>query len=89
MKYQVEFSEKAKQKLKKLDIFTQKMILKWIQKNLIQTENPKLYGKELKGNLKSIWCYRVGNYRILVDIQDSTLVILILKIGHRREFYKK
>lgn len=65
------------------------MILKWIQKNLIQTENPKLYGKELKGNLKSIWRYRVGNYRILVDIQDSTLVILILKIGHRREFYKK
>lgn len=88
MKYRIEFSQQGKKELKKLDAFTQKIIMKWIYKNLIDTENPRIHGKELKGNLKCFWRYRVGNYRLLADIQDETVTILSIKIGHRKEIYE-
>ncbi len=53
------------------------------------TENPRITGKPLKGNKKGIWRYRVGDYRILCDIQDKKLVILALELGNRKEIYKK
>lgn len=78
-----------KKELKKLDAFAQKIIMKWISKNLINTENLRIHGKELKGNLKSFWRYRVGDYGLLADIQDENITILLIKIGHRREIYDK
>lgn len=88
MKYKVEFSEQGKKDLKKLDISIQKIILKWIKKNLLECENPRVHGKSLVGNLRGYWRYRVGNYRILCDIQDEKITILVLEIGHRRDIYK-
>lgn len=88
MKYKVEFSEQGKKDLKKLDISIQKIILKWIKKNLLECENPRVHGKLLVGNLKGYWRYKVGNYRILCDIQDEKITILVLEIGHRRDIYK-
>ncbi|KDE66417.1 hypothetical protein IX329_002142 [Fusobacterium necrophorum] len=88
MKYRIKFSQQGKKELKKLDAFTQKIIMKWICKNLIDTENLRIHGKELKGNLKCFWRYRVGNYRLLADIQDETVTILSIKIGHRKEIYE-
>lgn len=88
MNYKVEFSEQGKRDLKKLDIIIQKIILKWIKKNLLECENPRIHGKALIGNLKGYWRYRVGNYRILCDIQDEKITILVLEVGHRKEIYK-
>lgn len=87
MIYKVEFSEEGKKNLKKLDSFSQKLIMKWIHKNLLDTTNPRIHGKELKGDLKGFWRYRVGDYRIIADIQDDIVTILVVKIGHRREIY--
>lgn len=88
MTYKVVYEKKAIKSLSKIDKGQQKMILAWIEKNLVGTDNPKQYGKALKGSLKEYWRYRVGNYRILADIQDDEVKIIIFNIGHRREIYK-
>ena len=88
MIYKVRFTETAKKDLKKLDKHTAALILGWIRKNLESSENPRLHGKALTGNLNSMWRYRVGDYRLLANIEDETITILILNVGHRREIYR-
>ena len=87
MKYDVEYSKTAMNTIKKMDSSTSKLIRTWIEKNLMNTENPRIKGKELTGDLKGLWRYRVGDYRILAEIQDTKIVILILDIGHRSKIY--
>ena len=87
MKYNVEYSKTAVNIIKKMDSSTSKLIRTWIEKNLINTENPRIKGKALTSDLKGLWRYRVGDYRILAEIQDDKIVILILDIGHRSKIY--
>lgn len=88
MIYKVEFSKNSLKQLKKMDNYTKLMILNWIEKNLIDCDNPYLHGKSLKGNFENLWRYRVGDYRIITEIHENKLIILVLAIGHRREIYK-
>lgn len=88
MKYQVEFSKQAIRQLKKLDKGTAALIMGWIKKNLVDTEDPRLHGKGLTGNRSGEWRYRIGDYRIIAEIQDYRIIILILSIGHRSEIYR-
>lgn len=88
MRYTVEYSQQAVRNLKKLDKYTASLILGWIEKNLVNCENPRLHGKDLTANRSGHWRYRVGDYRILADIQDERIVILVLEIGHKREIYE-
>jgi len=88
MKYKVEFTQTALKDLKKLDRHTAALILGWIRKNLEDCENPRLYGKGLTANRSGQWRYRIGDYRLLANIEDDRIVILILNVGHRREIYK-
>ena len=87
MKYDVEYSKTAMNTIKKMDSSTSKLIRTWIEKNLINTENPRIKGKALTGDLKGLWHYRVGDYRILADIQGNKIGILILDMGHRSKIY--
>ncbi|MDY4813463.1 MAG: type II toxin-antitoxin system RelE/ParE family toxin [Ruminococcus sp.] len=89
MKYKVEYTKQAVKQLKKLDKPTASLIIGWIEKNLVECENPRQYGKGLVANHRSEWRYRIGNYRLIADIQDEKITILILNVGHRREIYKK
>ena len=88
MKYTVEYSRRAVKDLQKLDRPTRALIWGWIEKNLVDCENPRLHGKGLTSNRSGQWRYRVGDYRILADIQDDKIVILVLAVGHRREIYE-
>lgn len=88
MNYKVEYSKTAQKQIKKLDNYTQVMLMNWITKNLVNCKDPKIHGKALKGNLKGQWRYRVGDYRILCDIEDNKIIILVINVGHRREIYK-
>lgn len=87
MKYRVEFTQRALKDLKKLDKHTAALILGWIRKNLENCENPRLYGKGLTANRSGQWRYRVGDYRLLAEIEDEKIIILILNVGHRRDIY--
>lgn len=89
MLYYVEYSQSARKVLRKLDKQTARIIKYWIEKNLINTDNPRIHGKELKGNLKGLWRYRVGDYRLIAEIKDRELLIFMVEIGHRREIYEE
>lgn len=89
MKYSVETTARFDKEFKKLDRYTQKMMKSWIIKNLVDCENPRLHGKGLTANRSGQWRYRIGDYRLICDIEDDRLVILALSVGHRREVYDK
>lgn len=89
MSYHVEFTEGARREMKKLDRYTATMIMGWIRKNLEGCADPRQHGKGLTANRSGEWRYRVGDYRLLAEIQDQKILILLLHIGHRSEIYKK
>lgn len=82
----VEYSEDVRKQLKKLDNSVKKRILDFMDE-VAMLENPRVRGKMLVGNLLGFWRYRVGVYRILCKIIDSTMVICVVDIGHRKEVY--
>lgn len=92
MSYRVEYSDDAKKslsKMKKKDPMEALRIYNWIGKNLVDCEDPRRTGKALTGQYKGSWRYRVGYYRILAEIHDDVLVILLIDIGHRSTVYDK
>lgn len=72
----------------KLDRGVQALILSWIEKNLLNCENPRAKGKPLTANYSGLWRYRVGDYRIVSSIEDERLIILVVEVGHRKEIYQ-
>ena len=87
MIYEISTTEKFDQVFKKLDRQTQRIIKAWIEKNLINCENPRIHGKALTANRSGQWRYRVGDYRILAEIQDDKLVLIFIDVGHRKDIY--
>ncbi len=87
-KYSVELTERFKKEFRKLDIYTQKMLRAWIDKNLVNCEDPRIHGKGLTANRSGQWRYRIGDYRIICEIQDDKMIILALTVGHRRDVYE-
>ena len=88
MKYSVETTPRFDREFRKLDRYTQRMLKAWIDKNLAGCENPRQHGKGLSGNLSGRWRYRIGDYRLICQINDNQLIILALSVGHRREIYE-
>lgn len=88
MKYEVETTERFDREFKKLDKYTQRMIRAWIEKNLVGCENPRQHGKGLTANRSGQWRHRIGDYRLICQINDNELVLLALSVGHRRTIYE-
>ena len=89
MKYKILFTDKAKKQLKKLDKHISALIIGWLEKNIEGCDNPRAHGKGLVENKSGQWRYRIGDYRVMCEIQDREVVVLVLEIGHRREIYNK
>lgn len=87
MKYRVETTTRFDREFRKLDRYTQRMIKAWIVKNLIDCDDPRQHGKGLTANRSGQWRYRIGDYRLICEIEDDALIILAMSIGHRREVY--
>jgi len=85
----VEISNIAEWQLQTLDRSIQKRILDWLDDRIDGCKNPRHFGEPLKGDLAGFWRYRIGDYRVLCEIQDEMIVVLVLAIGHRREIYKR
>jgi mRNA interferase RelE/StbE len=84
--YKIEFTNSAKENFKKLDNSVKRAIIKYLERYNLCC-NPRAFGKPLKYSLYGLWRYRVGNYRIIADIEDDKLIILILEIDHRGKIY--
>ena len=89
MAWTVRISNIAERQLRKLDPPVQKRILDWLDDRIEGCKNPRHFGEQLKGDYAGLWRYRVGDYRILCEIQDEKIVVLVLTIGHRRQIYKR
>ncbi len=84
--WKVKFSAKAEKTLKRLDSITKRRIESFVD-DLIITNNPRLQGLALQGDLKGLWRYRVGDYRLVCQINDGELIVLVVEIGHRSVVY--
>ena len=89
MAWTVKFGNVAERQLSKLDRPVQKRILNWLHDRLEDCKNPCHFGEPLKGDHAGLWRYRIGDYRVLCEIQDGNIVVLILVIGHRHDVYKR
>ena len=85
MAYKLLFDDKVAKDLKKIDKHWQNKILKVIKTKLV---NDPYIGKKLVGDLSSYYRYRINNYRIIYEILDDEIVLIIIKIKHRKDVYK-
>ena len=89
MAYSVELSESADRELGKLDAQQAKRILKFLHERVAKLDDPRSIGEALHGSrLGEFWKYRVDDYRLISKIEDDRLVVLVLRVGHRREIYR-
>jgi mRNA interferase RelE/StbE len=86
--WQIRFSKTADKALRKLDRAVAAKILNELEE-VSKLNNPRSRGKGLKHNLSGLWRYRVGDYRIICDIEDEVLVVLVVDVSHRRDVYKQ
>jgi mRNA interferase RelE/StbE len=85
----VEFSAEAGRELGKLDPQHAKRILKFLHERVSKLDDPRSIGEALRGSrLGELWKYRVGHYRLICKIEDDRVVVLVLRVGHRREIYR-
>lgn len=89
MAWNVELSESAARELGKLDAQHRSRVLKFLRERVAMLDDPRSIGKALHGSqLGEFWKYRVGDYRLICRIEDDRLVVLVLRVGHRREIYR-
>ena len=94
-KYKVLFARSAEKCFKKIDKSISRLILAWLNKNIEGCEDPRRYGKalleksDIGGNdYSNKWRYRVGDIRIICDINDENVTVLVIKLAHRSKVYK-
>jgi mRNA interferase RelE/StbE len=90
MAWIIEIDPKAEKELEKLGSVPAKRILRFLFDRLAPLENPRQLGDALSGSqLGDYWKFRVGDYRLICDIQDKTVRVVVLRVGHRRDVYKQ
>lgn len=90
MTWKVEYLSSFKKDIQKLDTQIRKRIKSFLEERLVSLDNPRSIGEALKGSkLGAYWKYRIGDYRIICDIQDNRLTVLALAVGNRKEIYDK
>lgn len=88
MTWNIEWDDRARKELRKLDSPIQREILNYLRVRIAGSSNPRVFGQSLSGNKAGLWRYRTGNYRIICRIEDDTLIVLVLGVGHRKEIYE-
>lgn len=88
MNWVYRFDERALKELKRLDHQAQRDIIAYLDERVAGGANPRRFGKRLKADLAGLWRYRVGAYRILCQIKDRELLVLVLAVGHRKDVYE-
>lgn len=86
--YHWSFDQYAEKQFSKLDSQIQRRLVCWLDSHIEGYDNPQAWGKALEGNLGTFWCYRVGSYRIIADIDDGHFNVLVVKTAKRNDVYK-
>lgn len=88
MAWTVELSSGAERQLRRLDPATAKRLGLYLQKLVTETVDPRERGKPLTGPMKGLWRYRVGDYRLVCELMEQRLVVLVVRLGHRSRIYE-
>lgn len=88
MAWTIEYSDTARKQLSKLDRQIARRILDYMDAQIANTGNPRSDGRQLKGPPGGLWRYRIGDYRVIGEIDDGRLRILVVRIAHRRDVYR-
>jgi len=87
MAWKVEFDTVAERDLDKLDPQQARKILKFLAQRIAKDEDPRRFGGPLRSNLAGLWKYRIEDYRLICEIQDEKILVLVLHVGHRSTVY--
>ena len=85
--WRVEFDSDAARDLRKLGADARRLILRYLRERIATGDDPRRFGRPLARDLKGLWRYRVGDYRIVASIEEDRFVVLVVTVGHRREVY--
>ena len=89
MEWKIEFVPAAARELRKAGAEASRRILKFLSERVARQKNPRRLGTALRGSeLGEFWKYRIGDYRVIAHIQDKALLVLVVRVGHRREVYR-
>ncbi|MCK8069797.1 type II toxin-antitoxin system RelE/ParE family toxin [Cobetia marina] len=88
MAWQIELTGAAHKQLKKIGHAEAKRIRDYLRERIQPLEDPRQLGKPLQGQLGELWRYRVGDYRLIAQIEDDRVCVLVVRIGHRRDIYR-
>lgn len=88
MAWKVEVSQTAAKQIGKLDRPAQQRIYKFLADKIESSSDPRQHGKALQGAKRGLWRYRIGDYRLICDLQDERLIVLVLIVGHRKDVYR-
>jgi len=86
--WSIEFDNAAAKELRKLDKQAQQEILDYLRERIATNKDPRRFGKPLSNNLAGLWRYRIRVYRLICNIENDKLVVLVLRVGHRKDVYK-
>lgn len=88
MAWQIEFTATAIKQLNNFDKHVTRRIVKWLEERILTTDNPRLWGAALTGDKGGKWRYRVGDYRVICEIQANILIVRVVAVGNRNNVYK-
>lgn len=88
MAWKIELDASAIKELKKLGKPAASSVLKYLETRIATEEDPRRFGKALMGDKLGLWRYRVADYRIICRIEDERLIVLVVRVGHRKDVYE-
>lgn len=88
MVWRIDYTQSAREQLRKLDRQVARRIVDFMDERVAAQSNPREFGKALTGALGGLWRYRVGDYRVICEIEDNALRVLVIALGHRNKIYR-
>lgn len=88
MAWAIEYTESARRQLRKLDRSSASRILDYMDRSVAPLEDPRSVGKALRGALGEFWRYRVGRFRVICELEDRALTVIVVRIGDRKDVYR-
>lgn len=88
MSWRVEFDAAAAKEFRRLDRVVQRRIQRYLRERVVVADDPRRLGRAMRGDEAGLWRYRVGDYRLVCAIEDDRFVVVVLRVGHRRDVYR-
>jgi mRNA interferase RelE/StbE len=86
--WKIEYTDTARRQLRRIDKTAARRILDYMDERVSIVENPRTLGNGLRGPLGELWRYRVDEYRVICELQDAMLRVLVVRVGARKDVYR-